>query len=108
LLRHQLGHLEHRNLLLAAEHRLQLFVGIDQALVDRVLQLVLLDVIPDLLRDFGARQRGRADDGFLAAAFFAAGFLVAAFLAAGFFAAFLAVAMVLLCLSDCATHRRNL
>src|SRR5712691_10887480 len=60
--RNQLGHLEHRYLLLAAKNLPQLFVGIDQAPVDRVLQLVLLDVVPDFLGDFSAWQRHAADD----------------------------------------------
>src|ERR1700687_3201349 len=59
----QLGHFEHRHLTLAAENLFQFFVGVDQAPVDRVLQLVLLDVVPDLLGDFGARQRIAAHDG---------------------------------------------
>jgi len=41
----QLGHFEHRHLTLAAENLLQFFVGVDQAPVDRVLQLVLLDIL---------------------------------------------------------------
>src|SRR5829696_6191917 len=57
-----LVHLEHRHLLLA-EHRLELFVGEDLALVLRVLQLVLLDVVPHLADDLRPRQRRRADDG---------------------------------------------
>src|SRR5438034_3156226 len=58
----QLGHLEHRYLFLAAENLPQLVIGIDQAPVDRVLQLVLLDVVPDFFGDFGTRQRHAADD----------------------------------------------
>jgi hypothetical protein len=59
----QLGHLEHRHLRLAAEHRLQLVVGIDHATVLLVLQAIALDVAPDLLGHLGARHGARADDG---------------------------------------------
>src|SRR5687767_7880389 len=45
----QLGHLEHRHLRLAAEHSLQLVVGVDHAPVLLVLEAVALDVAPDLL-----------------------------------------------------------
>src|SRR3954447_7194834 len=50
-----LVHLEHGHLLLA-EYRLQLAVGQDLAPVLRVLQLVLLDVVPDLAHHLAARQ----------------------------------------------------
>src|SRR5512134_1636037 len=56
-----LRHLEHRDLTLAAEDLAQLLVGVDHPPVDRVLQLVLLDVAPDLLGDLSARLRDRAD-----------------------------------------------
>ena len=56
VVRYELGHFEHRHLLLAAENLLEPIVGIDQAPVDRVLKLVLLDVRPDLARDLGARR----------------------------------------------------
>src|SRR5262245_16983866 len=55
----QLGHLEHRYRALAAEHGLELVVGIDVATVLLVLQAVALDVGPDLLGDLGARHRAR-------------------------------------------------
>jgi hypothetical protein len=42
VIRDELGHLEHRYLALAAEHGLQLFVGIDETTIDRILQFVLL------------------------------------------------------------------
>src|SRR5688572_3541520 len=58
---HELGHVEHRDLGLAAEHRLQLLVGVDHAAVVLVLQIVLLDVVPELLRHLGARDRGGAN-----------------------------------------------
>src|SRR5262245_40626846 len=57
----QLGHLEHRYLSLAAEHRLQLVVGVDHAPVLLVLKAVTLDVAPDLLGHLGTRHRARAD-----------------------------------------------
>src|SRR5688500_16799430 len=57
----QLGHLEHVDGGLAAEHRLQRAVRLDHAAVRRVLELVLLDVCPQPLRPFGARNRLRSD-----------------------------------------------
>src|SRR5438034_1767145 len=51
----ELGHLEHRDLAPAAEDGLQGVVGIDHAPVLGVLQLVSLDIGPELLRHFGAR-----------------------------------------------------
>jgi hypothetical protein len=50
----QFGHLEHVGLRLAAEHGLEFVVGLDHPLVLRVLQIVLLDVCPEPLGDFGA------------------------------------------------------
>jgi hypothetical protein len=47
MLRQVLVHLEHRHLLLP-EHRLQLIVRQDLAPVFRVLQVLLLDVVPNL------------------------------------------------------------
>src|SRR3989442_15731451 len=58
----ELGHLEHVDRALAAENGLEGGVGVDVALVLAVLQLVLLDVHPELLDDLGARQRLAADD----------------------------------------------
>ena len=63
MIRYELRHLEHRHLALAAEHSAELVVGVDQPSVHGILQAVLLDVVPDLLRDFGARQRLCADHG---------------------------------------------
>src|SRR3954447_22625584 len=57
-----LVHLEHCYLLLA-EHRFQLVVRQDLAPVFRVLQLLLLDVVPDLADDLAARQRSASDHG---------------------------------------------
>src|SRR5262249_21131640 len=57
----QLGHLEHADRVFAVEHLLQLGVGVDLPLVLAVLQIVLLDVVPDALGHLGARLRLRAD-----------------------------------------------
>src|SRR3954454_21214394 len=57
-----LVHLEHRDLLLA-EHRLQRVVRQDLAPVFRVLQVMLLDVVPDLADDLAARQGVGPDHG---------------------------------------------
>src|SRR5918995_4212924 len=54
---HQLGHVEHRDLALAAEHRTELVVRVDGAPVLGVLQAVPLDVGPELLGHFGAGYR---------------------------------------------------
>src|SRR5690606_17277472 len=59
----QLRHLEHRNRTLAVEDRLELLVRIDLRADLRVLELVLLDVIPDLLRDLGPGHWFGADNG---------------------------------------------
>src|SRR5437660_6047290 len=52
VVRDQFGHLEHRYLPFAAEDLTQLVVSVDQAPVDGILKLVLLDVVPNLLGDF--------------------------------------------------------
>lgn len=62
MVRNEFGHLEHGNLLLAAKDSFQLFIRIDHALVQLVLELGFLDVFPDFFRDFSARQRIGADD----------------------------------------------
>src|SRR4030095_12594730 len=59
---YHLGHLEHVDRGLAAEDRLQGGVGLDHPLVLRILELVLLDVGPELLGDFRPRDCLRADD----------------------------------------------
>src|SRR4051812_6144566 len=59
---HQLDHLEHVDHRLAAEDRLEVVVGLDVPPVLRILQLVLLDVRPELLGDFRARNGLAADD----------------------------------------------
>src|SRR5690606_25329644 len=56
----QARNLKHGDLWLA-EHRSQLGVGIDTALVGRVLQTVGLDVVPQFFHHFGARHRAFAD-----------------------------------------------
>src|SRR2546427_8752077 len=62
MLRKQLVHLEHADLLLAAEDRPELGVGVDHPTVGLVLKAVLLDVDPHLLDDLRARERLGADD----------------------------------------------
>src|SRR2546427_351400 len=58
----QLGHLEHADLLLAAEDLLERLVRVDHAAVLAVLELVLLDVFPELLGHLRAWHRLRPDD----------------------------------------------
>ena len=53
----ELGHLEHIDDRLAAEHDLERGIRFDVTLVLCVLELVLLDIGPKLLYDFTARQR---------------------------------------------------
>ena len=48
---------------MAAEDGLELVVSVDVAAVHLVLESILLDVLPDLAGDLGARDRGGADDG---------------------------------------------
>jgi hypothetical protein len=57
MLAHELRHLEHAHAALAAEDCLERRVGVDLPLVLGVLELVLLDVDPELLGDFGAGGR---------------------------------------------------
>lgn len=59
----EFGHLEHRDFVLAEDGAEQV-VGEDVALVRRVLEIVLLDIFPKFLDDFGARERARADNRF--------------------------------------------
>src|SRR5437899_4597352 len=61
MFRDELGHLEHTDLLPAAEHFLEALVGVDHSPVLGILEPVLLDVVPELLRDLGSRHRLRAD-----------------------------------------------
>src|SRR6185436_5985344 len=50
----ELGHLEHRDLALAAEHRLELVIGVDLRADLLVLETVLLDVSPELFGELRA------------------------------------------------------
>src|SRR5687768_11577824 len=59
----ELRHLEHRDLALAAEDRLEVVVGVDHATLLGILQALPLDVLPELLGHFGARHGAAADDG---------------------------------------------
>ena len=52
----ELGHFKHGHLCFAAENSFQLVIGIDHAAVGRILQVELLDVIPDFFGHFGTRQ----------------------------------------------------
>jgi hypothetical protein len=57
VLRDELGHLEHGHLLLAAEDRLKLRISVDVRALLRILETILLDVVPELLRDLATRSR---------------------------------------------------
>src|SRR5665213_2049749 len=58
----ELRHVEHRHLLLSVEHGLEVVVSIDHATLLGVLQIVLLDIHPQLLGDLGTRHRLATDD----------------------------------------------
>src|SRR5712692_7050186 len=58
----QRGHLEHRDLLLAAEDLFQIVIGVDHPLVLLVLQAVGFDVVPHLLGNLAPRYRFAAND----------------------------------------------
>ena len=60
MLAHNPGQSEHRDLRLA-EYRQQLGIGIDGALVGRVLQVFVLDVVPQLFDDLRTRHLFDAD-----------------------------------------------
>src|SRR6267143_4022287 len=62
MLAYELRHLEHVDGGLAAEHWLQRLVRLDHPFVLLVLQAVLLDVRPQLLRHLRARNRLRPDN----------------------------------------------
>jgi hypothetical protein len=70
VLREVLVHLEHAHLVLASEHRLKLLVRHDLALILRVLELVRLDLVPNLAHHLGAWQRSRAHNGGLSLLWF--------------------------------------
>src|SRR5665213_1337564 len=58
----ELRHVEHRHLLLSVEHGLEVVVSIDHATLLGVLQIVLLDIHPQLLGDLGTRHLLATDD----------------------------------------------
>jgi len=60
--RDQLGHLEHGHLALAPKEGFELIVGEDIALVGGVLEVVFLDVDPELFNDLATGHRARAYD----------------------------------------------
>ena len=55
--RDELGHLEHGDGLLAAKDGLEGVGGVDVRLLLGILKVVLLDVVPEFLGHFAARQR---------------------------------------------------
>ena len=57
-----LGHLEHRHGGLATENGFQRGIGVDLGLFLRVLELVLLDVVPDFFGELAAGKRGGTND----------------------------------------------
>ena len=62
MLRDELCHLEHIDDRLTAEDRLQSRICVDIALILRILEIVLLDIDPELLHDLRARHRALAHD----------------------------------------------
>lgn len=62
VLRDELRHLEHRDLLLAAEDSLEGVIRVDVGPLLLVLEFVLLDVVPKLFGDFAARDGLGSDD----------------------------------------------
>lgn len=58
----ELRHFEHRNFTLSSKYRLELLICHDISLVLRILEIVLLDVLPDLLDHFSTRHRAFAYD----------------------------------------------
>src|SRR3989338_1535123 len=62
--RDELRHLEHRDLAFTAEYRLQLGVREDVPLVCWILEVVPLDIFPNLLGYFKAGHRAIANDSF--------------------------------------------
>lgn len=60
--RHQLRHLKHIDLTLAAKDDLELRVSVDVALVLLILQTVGFDVLPQLFHDLPPRHRTFAND----------------------------------------------
>jgi len=62
MLRNELGHFEHVDRLLAIEYFLEFIVGVDIALILRILKVVLLDVCPECFYYFRARHRTAANN----------------------------------------------
>ena len=62
VLRDELGHLKHRNLLLAVEDHFQRVVRVDHRALLGVLQFVLFDVFPQFLCERAACERLGAHD----------------------------------------------
>ena len=60
--RNKLGHLEHCDFALTAENDLELIVGQNVALIARILQIVRLDILPELFHDLAAGHRALAGD----------------------------------------------
>jgi len=60
--RNELRHLEHADLLLAAEDRFEGWVGVDHCPLLGILKIVLLDVVPELFGHLATGQRFCADD----------------------------------------------
>ncbi len=50
----QLGHIKHRHLLLSTEHSLEVVIGVDHTTFFGILQIMLLDIRPQLFRNFCA------------------------------------------------------
>ena len=63
MLREIFIHLEHAHLVLAAEYGPKLLIRQNLTLVRGILQVVGLDLLPDLAHHLGSRQRGRSDNG---------------------------------------------
>ena len=60
--RDEFRHLEHRDLALAAEYRLQFIIGENVSLILRILKIILLDVYPKLFDHLRSRERTLAHD----------------------------------------------
>ena len=58
----QFGHLEHADLALAVEHRLERIVRVDHGPLFLILAAVLLDVVPEFLGELGTWERFGTDD----------------------------------------------
>ncbi len=58
----ELGHFKHRNLGLAAENGFKSGIGVDEGLFLLILELVLLDVVPDFFGEFTTGNGCRSND----------------------------------------------